>query len=383
MKTTILLLSSLLFFYSNQQNLDPRPVRIFHGLGDDCLNHDYQNENENFKCIETGAGGKSYTKSIKAQALKGCKQLKNEIKTLMPSFYVIGFSQGGLIARWIQLHCEGVGPLIKRMVLVGTPNLGMKKLPSSDSFQEKVYSLNEVKSIIYSNKEYLKSFDEINRKEKIEHLFKKATPTNKPFSKSLFDAGVKLAGWIKPILKPLNLGPMNYLNSKLSYSPLILNLSEKSKTGSLNTLDFLVVIANRDERVVSPPESVTFGMKILDEKGNTIPKPNTSNFIKSRSMFKDLWQKKKLITCLSNSSHSQLEPSEYFWITNILFSEDEKATNYKSSSDIIKDDFLKWYPNYCTFNNPDEKLPEGVFNETTNGQTGKSSIEFLLNKLII
>ena len=296
---------------------------------------------------------------------------------------MIGFSQGGLIARWIQLHCEGVGPLIKRMVLVGTPNLGMKKLPSSDSFQEKVYSLNEVKSIIYSNKEYLKSFDEINRKEKIEHLFKKATPTNKPFSKSLFDAGVKLAGWIKPILKPLNLGPMNYLNSKLSYSPLILNLSEKSKTGSLNTLDFLVVIANRDERVVSPPESVTFGMKILDEKGNTIPKPNTSNFIKSRSMFKDLWQKKKLITCLSNSSHSQLEPSEYFWITNILFSEDEKATNYKSSSDIIKDDFLKWYPNYCTFNNPDEKLPEGVFNETTNGQTGKSSIEFLLNKLII
>ena len=381
MKSTILLLSSLLFLSEAEGVLDPRPVRIFHGLGDDCKNH-YEIK-ENFKCVETGADIQSITKSIESQAIKGCLFLKSEIETLKPGFYVIGFSQGGLIARWIQLHCKEIAPLIKRMVLVGTPNLGMNKLPSSEAFHQKVYSIEEVQKIIFNNKEYLKSIDVAKRRKIIKKLHEKTIPVDKPILNSIYDTGVKLANWMSPILKPFQFAPLNYFNKQNQYTPLIEDLSLANNNRSLNTLDFLVVIANRDERVVSPPESVTFGMKILDEKGNTIPKPNTSNFIKSRSMFKDLWQKKKLITCLSNSSHSQLEPSEYFWITNILFSEDEKATNYKSSSDIIKDDFLKWYPNYCTFNNPDEKLPEGVFNETTNGQTGKSSIEFLLNKLII
>ena len=381
MKFTILFLSSLLFFYSSQKNLARRPVRIFHGLGDDCSNHFHPHEN--FKCVETGAGKKSFYNSIKTQAMIGCEILKSEVDILQPSFYVFAYSQGGLIARWIQLNCEGVGHLIKRMVLVGTPNLGIDKLPNSDAFKEKVYSKTEINEIVYSSKDYLKTIHENERKKVISELFRKAMPAKKPMKSSLFDTGVKVASLITPALKSFGLGPLNYVNPKLQYSPLIDDLSKETQIGNLNNLDFMVVIANRDERVVLPFESVTFGIKIFDEKGNLIPKPQTSNFIKTYPMIKELWQKKKLTMCLSDSSHAKIEFEEHFWIKSILFSEYSEAEDYQSSSIKMKNDFLKWYPNYCTFNNPDEELPEEEFNEMTNGQKGISRMEFALNKIII
>ena len=381
MKSTILLLSSLLFLSEAEGVLDPRPVRIFHGLGDDCKNH-YEIK-ENFKCVETGADIQSITKSIESQAIKGCLFLKSEIVTLKPGFYVIGFSQGGLIARWIQLHCKEIAPLIKRMVLVGTPNLGMNKLPSSEAFHQKVYSIEEVQKIIFNNKEYLKSIDVAKRRKIIKKLHEKTIPVDKPILNSIYDTGVKLANWMSPILKPFQFAPLNYFNKQNQYTPLIEDLSLANNNRSLNTLDFLVVIANRDERVVSPPESVTFGIKILDDKWNVIPQPKTSHFIKNNEMIRNLWRDKKMLTCLSDSSHSQLEITEFYWLINIVFSEDDNATDYKSSSEAVKNDFLKWYPNYCAFNNPDDTSFQNEYNETTNGLTGISNIKFALQRTLI
>lgn len=381
MKSSILLLSFLLLWFENEGLLAPRPVRIFHGLGDDCRNH--FELNENCKCVETGAEIQSITKSIERQAIKGCLFLKNEIEILKPSFYVIGFSQGGLIARWIQLHCKEIAPLIKRMVLVGTPNLGLSRLPRSEAFHQKVYSVEEIQKIILTNKEYLKSISATKRNKILMKLYEKTMPVHKPIFDSIYDTGVKLANWISPILRSFQFAPLNYFNKQFQYAPLIKDLSEASGNRDLNTLDFLIVIANRDERVVYPPESVTFGMKILDDKYNPIANPKTSHFIKNNQMIQKLWKEKKMLTCLSDSSHSQLEMTEFYWLINIVFSEDKNATDYKSSSDLVKNDFLKWYPNYCAFNNLDDTSSRNEYNETTNGHTGTSNIKFALQKTLI
>ena len=381
MKTTIIFLPSLLFFIGCLEVLGRRPVRVFHGLGRDCKSETYLPEN--YKCVETGGEINSFLKSIKDQAIKGCEKLKKEIDILKPSFYVIGFSQGGLIARWIQLHCEGVGPLIKRMVLVGTPNLGIDKLPPSGAFAPKVYTKKEIDEIVEENKEFIEKNNEENKKKMIQQLYDKTNPIKKHAFSSVYKAGVKIGGSMISFFKFLNFAPFNYLNRENRYASLISDLAEGSKTRNLNNLDFLVIIANRDERVVSPPESVTFGMKILDEKGNTIAKPQTSEFIKTHPMIKKLWKEKKLIMCLSHTSHADLEFYENMWITHTIFNEDKGAKDHHSSSIAVKNKLLSEYPNYCAFNNPGNKTSKDVFSETTNGKIGISNIRFALKKTYI
>ena len=383
MKIIILFILSFLLFSGCQGYLKPRPVRVFHGLNSRCDSQ--ENHPINFKCVETGSDFSSFSKSIIDQGKIGCKILKDEIETLKPSFYVIGYSQGGLIARWIQLYCEDVGPLIKRMVLVGTPNLGVNKYPDIKAFFPKSYSEKEIKTLIDSNEEWLKTFDK-NENEKrlvLRELKEKIQPVNKEQENWFYDKGVRVAAWMRSVLKPLNFAPLNYLNRKKTFARLITGLSDESWTGNLNSLDFLVVIANRDERVVSPPESVTFGIKILDEKGNTIAKPQTSEFIKTHPMIKKLWKNSKLINCLSNSSHSELGMYEKHFIDYVLFGESRKVKTYELSAEKMKKKFLKKYPNYCTFNDPDDKSSDDNFNEMTNKKGTPLHIQFVLDRFLI
>lgn len=46
-------------------------------------------------------------------------------KTYWQKFTLIGYSQGGLVARWLFNFCKGVSDKVKRLVTIGTPNLGI------------------------------------------------------------------------------------------------------------------------------------------------------------------------------------------------------------------------------------------------------------------
>ena len=381
MKIGRLFLSLQIIFLGYQGELAVRPVRIFHGLGDYC--EETKDPNTNYKCVETGAKNESFRKSIKTQAMIGCEILKSEVDILQPSFYVLAYSQGGLIARWIQLNCEGVGHLIKRMVLVGTPNIGVDKFPKNDAFVDKVFSKHDIESMIYNDSSWLKSLSEDERKKSIKELFEKTLPNEEAEDSWLADKGISVANLMSPLLKPLNFAPLNYINEKSQYASLITDLSKKSNIGSLNTLDFLVVIANRDERVVSPPENVTFGMQIVNDFGNTKKYLKTSKFINTHPMINHLWKEKRLINCLSDSSHAGITDNEFSAIKDILFSEDITATNYKSSSIKIKDKFLKDYPNFCCFNDPNKTSLQLEYYETTNEKAGVSNIRLILGKILI
>ena len=361
--------------------LKNRPVRIFHGLGDSCAGNRYNDYL--YKCVETGAGNDSLNLSIEQQALEGCRLLKEELDTLKPSFYVLGYSQGGLIARWIQLHCKEVRGMIKRMVLVGTPNLGIDKLPTSESFKPKVYTKEEIDNMINKKKSWLESFDEETIKEKTNALYDKTKPVKKETFNYFFDFGVSFVNLLKPVLTFLDYSPLNYLNTNNKYAPLIEDLATGTEDENIDSLDFIVVIANRDERVVTPPENVTFGVKMFDEDGNTISSPKTSQFLMDHPMLYSYWLRTKMINCVSDTSHSQILANEFKVIKSTLFSEDSFSLSYTTSAYRMKNKFLNLYPNFCCF-----KKTEGLFDilptkKTYNDKHATPNIQFVLEKNII
>lgn len=371
----------IFILYAHQAIIQERPVRIFHGLGDSCTNHAYHVDP--YKCIETGAGNDSLSLSIEKQGMEGCRLLQSEIDTLKPSFYVLGYSQGGLIARWIQLHCKEVRGMIKRMVLIGAPNLGMDELPTSDSFKPKVYTREEMSILVYKNKKWLDSLDDESFKEKMRILYAKTQPVKKETANYFYDIGIFLVNLMKPILTFLDYSPLNYLNSKSKYAPLIENLATETTKSSLNELDILVNIANRDERVVSPPESVTFGIKLFDKDGNIIPKPQTSPFLRSNYMLSSLWQDMRMINCISDTSHPQILLDEFEVIKSTIFSEDYSESTYSMSAEKMKEKFLDLYPNFCCFRRRIDDYNYPIHKKQTNNRLEMSNIRFVLEKIVI
>jgi palmitoyl-protein thioesterase len=113
------------------------PVALFHGLGDSCDNPVNIKTLElvsmflddiYVKCIETGAGYKTYTTSFKEQAEAACEAIKSN-PSFQGDFSVIGISHGALLARYIVEVCDMKGT-VKRYVSIGGTEMGVAKLPN-------------------------------------------------------------------------------------------------------------------------------------------------------------------------------------------------------------------------------------------------------------
>ena len=70
----------------------------------------------------------SIIKSFKAQAEMACDTLINHPEFQTEEINVIGFSQGGLIARYIAQACPIKGK-VRNLITVGTPNMGVTEAP--------------------------------------------------------------------------------------------------------------------------------------------------------------------------------------------------------------------------------------------------------------
>ena len=79
-----------------------------------------------------------YISSFDAQVDYACKKLEKEQETLKDGFTLIGFSQGGLIARGVLQKCE-VGKYIRRLITFGAPHSGVALIPftAETSFMNK------------------------------------------------------------------------------------------------------------------------------------------------------------------------------------------------------------------------------------------------------
>lgn len=110
-------------------SISQRPVILLHGFGSACTEQWYVNLSAelNATCIETGAHSQSF-QPYSRLAARGCEEfrtiLKNEPERYRNGFYLFTASNGGIITRRLMLDCPEFHHLLRRVIMLGTPNLG-------------------------------------------------------------------------------------------------------------------------------------------------------------------------------------------------------------------------------------------------------------------
>jgi palmitoyl-protein thioesterase len=91
-------------------------------------------------CIEIGNGIETtWHEKFSNQAREACqKVMENKVLFTSPEINAIGFSQGGLLARYIAQGCDIKGK-VRNLVTVGTPNMGYVDPPKCQPFANNLY----------------------------------------------------------------------------------------------------------------------------------------------------------------------------------------------------------------------------------------------------
>nr|XP_019045996.1 palmitoyl-protein thioesterase [Kwoniella bestiolae CBS 10118]OCF24926.1 palmitoyl-protein thioesterase [Kwoniella bestiolae CBS 10118] len=119
----------------------PRPLVIWHGLGDTALSSGISSFIEDIKSIHPGIfvhsvqipeGGSldderraGFWGNAEDQGWEGCEQIAS-IPELEGGFDGMGFSQGGLFLRFYAQYCDG--PPMNNLITFGTPHFGISAL---------------------------------------------------------------------------------------------------------------------------------------------------------------------------------------------------------------------------------------------------------------
>jgi len=236
-------------------------------------------------CIETGAGLSS-RELIDKQAVDGCTKITALIfegdkirEEYQWGFHLIGYSQGGLIARWLFMKCDKVRPYVATISTNGSPNLGVEKIPSPTDFGP-------------SKKEEGWSFKKVGL-----WFADAATSLTDYFAKMSTDG--KFWSFTQYLYKKES-------NNTLKLTNFLKELNE-SPTVKYDQLELYNGILYLDERVVTPRSSSAFGIDYLENGWPSLTNiPNASRF-----GFDTLIKQKRLIFCAAQFHHLALTSAEY------------------------------------------------------------------------
>lgn len=150
-------LSFILISFVVSSVLSAYPVVILHGIGDSCsgsyMRYFPKKLNQTLgvygECIESGGGVEDFSTPILEQSKKACDAIKVN-PHFQGDFSIVALSQGGLIARYIIEECEMKGT-VKRLVTIGTPHMGVSKIPNCMSGVVCYLLKKMVSMIIYSS----------------------------------------------------------------------------------------------------------------------------------------------------------------------------------------------------------------------------------------
>jgi palmitoyl-protein thioesterase len=114
-------------------NLDFPPIAVFHGINDSCgtlekITKYFSDKTGAYSsCIEYGKDKESAFHSMDFLGKKACELILSD-KAFEKDFILVGFSQGGLIARYILEKCQTKGR-VKKLITLGSPHMGVEKIP--------------------------------------------------------------------------------------------------------------------------------------------------------------------------------------------------------------------------------------------------------------
>ena len=250
-------MKQILIIVSLIQQLLSRPVFVIHGFGETCADIEKTMEpiGTGYRCLKINEGIRSTSQIVK-QATSVCDWLR-KIKDIKKGFDIIAFGQGGLIARSVLAECA-IGPHMKRLVTIGTPNLGLSEYPSSHAFN---------------------SFD----KQKIFDKLKNMNGPKAPSSILYAPAAYRYTS-----MDENGKSSSNFLNR--------VNLGGPITLVRYHNLELMINFGiNSDPRII-PEESATFGVTF---KNGRITRffPETGIYERNQLNMRDMYEENRLINC--------------------------------------------------------------------------------------
>lgn len=251
------------------------PLRVFHGHLRSCVSVSREYVGV---CVETGALGASTLLSIPNQANKGCEILSREIENLKNGFNILAFSQGGIIARTILHKCTNINRYIRRMVFVGTPHLGIQKLPVfvSQMQKEEERKLRLFTTVVGIASRTVLGVSRIAR----------IGPSN-------YYYGTGMTAFLRDFNDPI-------------YDPLYANL------------EAIINIVSVDEKVVVPASSTSFGAQLDPQTRRLHRAENLPFFQEHSSGIGALYRSGRMANCVSAENHSDLTSAEKTKLYNLV-----------------------------------------------------------------
>lgn len=277
-------------------SLVQRPVIVFHGMMMSCRVAMMQGfENLNYRCLETGENLQTL-RPVSKQGKSGCKLIKKMISTdpsaFKNGFYILGFSLGGLIGRWILHFCNLGDVRIKRLITSSSPNMGIKGIPNIKSSQ--------LKSVFYDAKLAMKDM--------------------------IVAAGagsIAYQGIIDPKAKWDEKFSLIELYNIFSKKAAIIQKFENDPKGPdiYKNLEFFGSIASRDDALIKPFSSATFGVDYNKTSDNLDLFTKTKQYKQNYLGLAEMYDKGTFMICLNYNQHNNFTPKAVLEL-NALLSDD-------------------------------------------------------------
>lgn len=337
---------SLLLAFSPLLAVSKLPVRIFHSYSGYCDKMKYKGD---AICVETATAMDTILKSIDQQAQIGCAKLKAEADRLAQGFHIVGYSQGGLVARTIFQKCAPLNKQVRRLVLISTPHVGVSQVPmfpGMKMFLSPTLNLDKVDAVLLkklfpklTQEQAVKLASKSHEKTNVERIKKVRTlltylKSNTPIPPS--------EAWISTS------APATYYAQGGMPTPFLRDFNSKKYDPLFAKLDLFVNIVSKNDTVIVPVGSNTFGAEISGDMSSIADASGLPYIIEHEKGVGGLYNTGKLWNCLTDAAHGMTKTNESKLIYEVLLKDDPNAETHAESAKNALSSFLAAYPNKCT-----------------------------------
>ena len=335
-----------LIVVSSTISLKNRPIRMIHYINPFCQAL-YQGHGG--KCIEVAKSLDSFFKSNEVQAAVACKKFTAEISNLKDGFHIVTYTFAGFVVRTMLHTCPEIAKLVRRVVFVNVPHMGLDKVPDIQIVKKLQGTREEILSI--SADDVKASIPILTKPEAaIIHVGLKAVigsnihrmEEGQLLLKHLVDGKPVPKGheWIS------NAGMTEIVKANGAFHAYLNDVNSAKYASIYAQLELVMNIKSLHDNLNTPSNTVMLGSDI-DKSGGITDFEKTPMYTSHSAGFGELYKTGRLVNCLSISAPEFLKHAESKAIYRTLLTEDSAETTSAGSAKKQLQKFLKEYPQKC------------------------------------
>lgn len=311
-----------------------RPIILFHGMGQTCKFFDKViKSNPRFECLDFNKGFFNLN-GIQYQSESACKALKNAIDQHEDQLrydngvYLLGLSMGGMVARGMLHYCPSIKGIVKGLLTMGSPNLGIDEAPNliipydDDGilmkFGKKMAGKFFLEAQSSSKTTRIGPLKLINKFEEINEIQSENYETGFTTDQDVYDINFEQRKNID-FDNVLISKHKRFFVKKPAYE--ILELMQHTDHDFYSELDVNMHFAFLQDYVVLPMYTHVFGANVCLNKDKTkyiIDFKGSSAYRKDYFGFKRLYDEGRVTFCYKDAEHAVLDENDYAAIDDIL-----------------------------------------------------------------